>query len=222
VTSLKKITYEMENKTVQVTCLVAGVKGPEETTLTGSTKYTGVNKLTIEGEADLGELGKAALKFQGGSAKGVRSIQFLGAKAGPAPAGRQAVLTAQDKEKTKHKVTDLQALFQAGRGREQLSGRLFFKTTVKVPLTKLAKLRRVESEQKGQGYDFEVTLKDGKQHTLTLLTQTKSEDGKALVLEGLLGRVPGGYKLFPAHTILEVQFDPAEAGAEKKEVKETP
>ena len=28
-------------------------------TLTGSTKYKGVNKLTVEGESDLGELGKA-------------------------------------------------------------------------------------------------------------------------------------------------------------------
>src|SRR5262249_87887 len=149
-------------------------------------------------EADLGELGKAALKFQGGTAKGVRSLEFLGAKPAPAPAGRPATLTAQDKEKTQHRVTGLQALYQTARGREQLGDTLHFKATVKVPLTRLARLRHVESEEKkGQGYDFEVTLKDGKQHTLTLLTRTNPEDGKALVLEGLLGRVPGGYKLFP-------------------------
>ncbi len=217
VTALKKIAYDAENKTVRVACLVAGAKGAEEVTRTGSTKYKGINRLTIEGEADLGELGKAALKFQGGGAKGVRGVEFLGAKPAPAPAGRPAVITAQDREKTPHKVTDLHALYRSGRGREQLGGTLFFKTTVKIPLTKLEKLRRVESEEKGQGYDFEVTLKGGKQHTLTLLTQTKAEDGKALALEGLLGRVPGGYKLFPPHTILEVQFDPAEAKAEKKD-----
>jgi hypothetical protein len=222
VTGLKKITYDAESKTVQVTCLVAGAKGPEEATLTGSTKYRGVNKLTIEGEADLGELGKAALKFQGGSAKGVRSVQFLGAKPAPAPAGRPAVITAQDKEKTRHKVTDLQALYQAGGGREQLSGTLLFKTTVKLPLAKVEKLRYVEPEEKkAEGYDFEVTLKGGKQHTLTLLTRANLEAGKPVMLEGLLGRVPGGYKLFPAHTIVEVQFDPAEAAPEKG-AKEAP
>ena len=32
-------------------------------------------------------------------------------------------------------------------------------------------------------------------------------DGKAAVLEGFVGRVPAGYKLFPVHVIEEIQFD---------------
>jgi hypothetical protein len=32
-------------------------------------------------------------------------------------------------------------------------------------------------------------------------------DGRDAVLEGLMGRVPAGYKLFPMHTIGEVQFE---------------
>jgi hypothetical protein len=218
VSSLKKIVYDGEDKTVKVTYLFTSAKEGEEGSATGTTKYTrqGINKLTIEGEVDLGELGKAARKFQGGSAKGVRSIQFSAPKATAPPAGRPAVVIANDKEKTPHKVTDLQALYSVGRGREELSGTLLFRTTVKVPLAKLQTLRHVESEERGQRYDFEVTLKDGKQHTLTLLMKTSPEDGKAASLEGLLGRVPGGYKLFPMHTIREVQFDQAEPRPEKK------
>jgi hypothetical protein len=218
VAGLKKIAYDPDSKTVQVTYLTAGDKGGADGTLTGSTKYKDTNKLTVEGEVDLGELGKAALKFQGGTAKSVKSLQFLDAQPLPAVTGRPAVITAKDREKTRHKVSDLRALYLVGRGQERLSNLLMFKATVKIDLAKLQKLRRVESEEtNGGGYDFEVTLKSGKEHTLTLLTTTNPEDGKPAQLEGLLGRVPGGYKLFPAHTILEVQFDPAEAGAGKKD-----
>jgi hypothetical protein len=213
VAGLKKIAYDPDSKTVQVTYLA----GDKDGTLTGSTKYKGVNKLMVEGEVDLGELGKAAQKFQGGTPKGVKSFQFLGASPLPAAKGRPAVLTANDREKTKHEVSDLRALYRVARGQERLSDLLMFKATVKIDLAKLQKLRRVESEEKnGGGYDFEVTLKSGKEHTLTLLTTTNPEDGKPAQLEGLLGRVPGGYKLFPAHTVLEVQFDAAEAGTGKK------
>jgi hypothetical protein len=208
VAGIKKIDYDADNKTVQVAYLTATAKDGETGTLTGSTKYTGINKLTLEGEMDLGELGKAALKFQGGTPRSVKSFQFPDPRPLPAPVGRPAVITAKDKDKTKHKVSDLRALYQAGRGQERLSNLLMFKATVKIDLAKLQQLRRVESEEKnGGGYDFEVTLKSGKEHTLTLLTNTNPEDGKPAQLEGLVGRVPSGYKLFPAHTILHVQLD---------------
>jgi hypothetical protein len=38
---------------------------------------------------------------------------------------------------------------------------------------------------------------------------------KPAVFEGLLGRIPAGYKLFPAHVITEVIFDATEAPSEK-------
>jgi hypothetical protein len=222
VVGIKKIDYDADNKTVQVAYLRASAKDGETGTLTGSTKFTGINKLTLEGEMDLGELGKAALKFQGGTPRSVKSFQFPDPRPLPASAGRPAVITAKDKEKTKHKVSDLRALYLVGRGQERLSNLLLFKATVKIDLAKLQQLRRVESEEKnGGGYDFEVTLKSGKEHTLTLLTTTNPEDGKPAQLEGLVGRVPSGYKLFPAHTILHVQFDQDEAGAAKKDAQES-
>ena len=216
VASIKKIDYDLDTRKVTVTYLKMGEKGTEEATLVGWTKYTGVNKLALEGETDLGELGKAAVKVQGGTPKSVKSIQFPAPKAFAAPKGRPAVVTASDKEKTKHVVSELRPLYLMDRGQERLSNLLMFKTTVKIDVAKLQKLRHVESDEKnGSPYDFEVTLKSGKQHTLILLKDTSLE-GKPARLEGLLGRVPSGYKLFPAHTILEVQFDPGEAGAEKK------
>jgi hypothetical protein len=64
----------------------------------------------------------------------------------------------------------------------------------------------VAGEGEGQDVVWMVSLKDGTEETLTLLT-TIPLDGKNAVLEGLLGKVPGGYKLFPVHTIGEVEFD---------------
>jgi hypothetical protein len=209
-TSLEKIEYDPENQTVKVSYLRAGEKGPETAVLTGSTKFQGINKLTLEGEVDLGELGKAAQKFQGGTAKGIRSLRFPSPQPVPAPAGRPAFVTAKDKQKTQHPVADLQALYGLGRDRARLIPKLMFKTTVKIDLAKLERLRVPEDDKdSGDGYEFEVTLKGGKQLTLTLLTETNPEDGKRALLEGLVGRVAAGYQLFPLHTLLDVQFDKA-------------
>ncbi len=227
-TSIKKIDYDNENKTVTVTYLKAGAGGPEEGTLTGSTRYVGVNKLTLEGEADLGELGKAALKYQGGNAKGVRSIQFPAPKAAPAPTGRPAVVTAKDKKHSQHKVVGLEPLYLVGKGEYRLISKLQFKATVKVPLEKLEKLRYLKPEGKeGAILDFEITLKGGQQHTLTLLQNVNPEDGEPARLKGVVGRVAAGYQLFPPHTLEEVRFDtsevaPPEKGKDAKPKKDEP
>ncbi|MCI0459043.1 MAG: hypothetical protein L0Z62_18965 [Gemmataceae bacterium] len=215
-TNLKRIDYDTEKKTVKVTVLRPGEKGPVEEALTGSTRFTGINRLVVEGDADLGELGKAALKFRGGESKGgVRSIQLPAAAAVPATAGRPAVVT--DTDKVPHTVFDLQPLYVVGRGEEKRIGTLLFKTTVKVDLAKVAKLSRVESEdRKGASLDFEVTLKDGAQHTLILLTKGTPEDAKSGSLQGLVGRVPAGWKLFPLHTIRSIEFDRTEPAPKKK------
>jgi hypothetical protein len=51
--------------------------------------------------------------------------------------------------------------------------------------------------------DYEVTLKDGAKHTLSLLTTVDSGNKKPMTLVGLVGRVPVGYKLFSLDAIYE-------------------
>ena len=52
-------------------------------------------------------------------------------------------------------------------------------------------------------------------HTLTNLTKIDLDPKKAASLEGLIGRVPAGYKLFPVHTFKELEI------GEPKENRET-
>ena len=51
-------------------------------TLTGTTKFTNVNKLTIEAEVDKGELGIAAVKYFGGTPTGIQAVKFPSPKGG--------------------------------------------------------------------------------------------------------------------------------------------
>jgi hypothetical protein len=204
--SVKRLDYDNEAKTVTLTYLKAGPKGDEEGEIKGSTKFVGINKLTIEAEADLGDLGMAAIKFQGGAPKGVRSITFPAPKAVPAAEGRKGFVIARDKEKTKHALSDPKILYTLGGGRTKALDKLQFKATVKVPLDKIDLLRHVEDNGKGGAADFEVVLKGGMQHTLTLLKNVNPEDGSAAALQGLLVRVPAGYKLFPLHVVGELDF----------------
>jgi hypothetical protein len=208
---IRKIDYDHDNKTVTVTVATAGDKGEE--LLTGPTRFVGVNKLTLEAEVDLGELGTGAVKFYGGTANGIRSVRFPAAKPGPALPGRPAEVTAADQEKTVHQVVEPQPLYRLTGVEYRLIPTLRFQKTVKLDVGKIQALRRVESDDNaGAGKDFEVTLKDGKQVTLTLMDQVSPLDGKPGLLEGIAARVPAGYKLFPMHTITAIQFEgkPAE------------
>jgi hypothetical protein len=90
-----------------------------------------------------------------------------------------------------------------------------FKKTLKLEVAELQKLVTVDSKA-AEGKEMDVTLKDGHSDTLTLLKTGKLDD-KDATLMGLVGRVPGGYKLFPVHTIAEIQFD--ELKEEKKPEK---
>ena len=114
--------------------------------------------------------------------------------------------TVYKDKKTTHKVADLQPLYRTAGG-EQLSPVLWFKKTLKVDVSKIQKITANDSDDEPA---WTVTDKDGEQ-TLTPLLKT-TIDGKPAELEGLLGRMPAGYKLFPAHTISEVQFDAADDG----------
>jgi hypothetical protein len=210
-TALRKLDYDYEKKTVTAAVAIAGGK---DETLVGTTRFTGINRLGIEGDADLGNLGFASVKFQGGNPNGgITGVRFPAAQPAPEIKGAPALVIATDKEKTRHTIADLTALYQVNGGMYRALPTLMFKKTVKIDLAKIASMRHVEPEDKKQAsYDFDVVLHDGTKHTLTLLTKVELEGTKSATLAGLFGRVPVGFKLFPAHTIAELKL----AEAEKK------
>jgi hypothetical protein len=205
-TALRKLDYNYEKKTVTAVVAVAGGK---DETLVGTTRFNGINRLGIEGDADLGKLGFASVKFQAGNPKGgITGVRFPAAQPAFEVKGDTAVVIATDKEKTRHTVADLTALYHVNGGVYRALPVLMFKKTVKIDLAKIASMRHVASEDKKQtAYDFEVVLHDGTKHTLTLLTKVELEGTKAATFVGLLGRVAVGYKLFPTHTIGELKVD---------------
>jgi hypothetical protein len=73
-------------------------------------------------------------------------------------------------------------------------------------------LRAAEGKD-SEGAEWGVTLKGGEEETYTLL-QKPILDGKPATLAGFVGRVSAGYKLFPPHTVAEIEFDAA--GTETK------
>lgn len=205
VASLRKLDYDYAKKTV--TAVVATES--KDVTLLGTTKFPGINRLTIEGDADLGALGFAAVKFQGGNAKGgVIGVRFPAPQPIPAVTERTTVIVGEDKDRTRHVVAELTAPYQLADGTVRLMPQLHFKKTVKIELAKIAALRHVEAEDKKQtSFDFEVTLQSGEKHTLTLLTKVELDGGKSATLSGLFGKVAVGYQLFPAHTIAELRTE---------------
>jgi hypothetical protein len=223
---IRSIEYDAEKKTVTVRFVKPGGKKDEEEVLTGSTAYKGINKLTIEAEADLGELGVADVKFQGGVAKGIKSVRFPSPKIPTAaPATRIAKVTAVD-DKSVHTIAGLQPLYRLADGSQRRLPTLLFKKTVKIDIGKIKKLAFVDSGGKqGGGLDYEVTLKDDKSHTLTLLNNISPLDGKEALLEGFVGRVAAGYKFIPVRkspdqTFTEIQFEDVKKEAPKKDEPE--
>jgi hypothetical protein len=200
---------DFDNDKDTVTARVAvGPKADDEATLTGPTQYKGINKIVLEAEVDKGDMGVAAFKYLGGVPHGVRGLHFPAPKPpAAAPTGRPAVVTTVYKDKkTTHKVADLQPLYISG-GRERLSPVLLFKKTLKVDVGTIRKIAVTEAEDEPA---WTVTDKDGDQTLTPLLKPTIDE--RPAVLLGLLGRVPAGYKLFPAHTLSEVDFEAADGG----------
>ncbi|MSQ94482.1 MAG: hypothetical protein EXR98_07990 [Gemmataceae bacterium] len=201
-TSVRKIDYDREKKTFSATVLS---DGGAETTLLGSTKFTS-NKITIEGEALLDGLGAATVKFNGGIDKGLHSVKFPDAKPADKLKGATAVVTADDKEKTKHTAHDVQPVFLVD-GQYRVMAYVMFKKTVKIDWDNLAGLRFVPSEDKKKiSTDYLVTLKDGVKHTLSILNTVELEKKKTMTFVGLIGRVPVGYKLFMLDAIYEYQL----------------
>jgi hypothetical protein len=201
---LRSLIYDNTEETVKLTA-ATGPKADDTATLTGVTKFAGINKLVIEAEVDKGDLGVAEVKFLGGVAKGVTALKFgASAKIETAPMGRPASVTtkADSKGKSTHDVQDLQPLYRVAGG-ETLSPLLFFKKTIKIDVAKIGKITVTEADKETV---WGLSMKAGGEESLTLLTNV-TLDGKAATLVGFVGRVPAGYKLFPVHIIEEVQFD---------------
>jgi hypothetical protein len=202
-TSIRKIDYDREKKTVSAVVLK---DSGEEVTLSGMTKFT-ANKITIEAEAILEGLGQATVKFQGGVDKGLQSVAFPAPKATEKMKGAPGVIIADDKEKTKHIVYDLQPLYLVD-GHYRVLPYVMFKKTVKVDMDKLAGLRFLPPEDKKKpANNYEVTLRDGAKHILSLLISIEGDKKKASTFVGLIGRVPVGYRVFHLDSILEYQAD---------------
>ena len=201
---IRSLEYDTTADTVKLTA-ATGPKADDTTTLTGLTKFKDINKLAIEAEVDKGELGVAEVKFLGGVPKGINGLKFqTSAKVEATPEGRAAFVTtkADSKGKTEHEVRDLQALYRTAGG-ETLSPLLFFKKTIKIDVAKITRLVVTDA---GADSAWGVTMKAGGEESLSLMS-TVTLDGKPAVLEGFVGRVPVGYKLFPTAVIEEVQFD---------------
>jgi hypothetical protein len=215
---LRSITFDNEQETITAH-VATGTKEEDEETVTGSTKYKRINKLVIEAEVDKGDLGVAEVKYLGGVPRGIQAIRFPAPKPTAAPpAGRPAlVISADGDQKTTHKVTDLQPLYRLENRSEKLLPTLMFKKTLRLDLGKIQKITAAASER--EETSWQVTLKDGGEETLTLLTSIPL-DGKKATLEGFVGRVPAGYKLFPVVSIAEVTFDAAGTEPKPEEKKD--
>ena len=87
-TQLRSVRFDGEKSTM--TAIVAvSAKAEEDVTLSGTTKYKGINKITLEAEVDKGDAGVATLTFQGGVLKGgIRAMTFPVPKLDAPKAGR--------------------------------------------------------------------------------------------------------------------------------------
>jgi hypothetical protein len=205
---LRSLDYDGEKGTVTARVAV-GAKEDTDEVLTGSTRYKKINKLAIEAEVNKGDLGVADVKYLGGHLHSIRGVRFPA----PSPAAKEAagrpavVISADGDRKTTHQVVDLQALYLLSGRSEKLSSILMFKKTLKLDL---AKVKKITTTGGGSGEaTCQVVLMDGSDETLTLL-ESITLDGKPARLEGLIGRVPSGYRLFPVASIAEVNFDTTE------------
>jgi hypothetical protein len=215
---IKSVAYDNDKQTVAVH-VATDAKGEAEVVLTGTTEYESTNRLVIEAEVDKGDLGVAEVVYKGGSAKGIRGIRFPPAKADEAPAGaRPALVTFADKRgKNSFKAQEVLALYRSGSGEKTLPT-LMFKKTIKMDLGKVV---RISSDDIGSLEDpvWQVALKDGTDENFTLLRKP-TIDGQALDLEGILARVPAGYRLVPVHALAGIDFEKVDGDDKPKDKDE--
>lgn len=211
---VKSIKYEYDNQACAVE--VAGLEKP----LQGTTKYKDTNAITVEAEVDQGKSGVADLRYRGGVIKGgIKEIRFPAAKAPDAAAKGDlfsflVVPEGKGKSGTVATAVNVQALYRFGDGSEKPLPWLMFKKTLKVEIATIKSMHVGEFNVKERTAECEVQLKDDMALSVTLLGAV-TVDGKPATLVGLIGEVPGGWKLFPVYTF--GQFQPGELKVEPKE-----
>ena len=203
-TSLRKAEYDDKNKSVAVTLIDTDGK---EAVLAGTTRFKEFNKLIIDAKVDVGDLGPSTLRLPGGmlnTSPAIRSFHFPQSKPRPKVTGPVMVVAGLDKDKTLHKVQDLQALYRVG-GVDRISTDLIFKKDARISVAKIANFRRAPAEKKQVSSEWEVTMADGSQVNLQLVKDVFPDTGAAAQFLGLIGKVSVGYKLFPVHTFIDVR-----------------
>jgi hypothetical protein len=206
---LRSIDYDNEKQIVTVRVATSD-KPEEDLILKGTTKFAGENKLVIAAEVDKGDMGIAEVKFLGGTKKAgaIKGVRFPPPKVPAAvPTTRAARITATDKAKTVHKVTDLHVLYEQAGATMTLSPTLTFKKTLKVDLAKVKKMK-VRAGKAKEDPECDVSFAGGEEQTLTVLRDPQI-DGKRSLLEGFIGRSKAGYLIFPLGTVAELQLDDA-------------
>lgn len=212
---LESLTYDGEKQIVRAK--VAGVEAPLE----GTTRYQGINQIVLAAEIDKGEAGTVELKYRGGPGKGgIKSVKFADAKPAEAPKGERIYVAISDGKKAEaaQAVHNLQALYRIEKATEKQLPTLMFKKTFKVDLGQVQKMTVHESADKD--FECDVTQKDGSTQTLTLL-MSMPVDGKPAALEGFVAEVPAGFKLFPIHTIGEINREEPKPDKDPKADKDT-
>lgn len=209
--NLLSLEYDHDKKVVRALCVSGEGK---KVVLTGTTKFVGINKFTVEGElqpATLDLSGGMTVIADGALKTPIRGIRLRAAADVPpavaAPPGRLATVVGQDKEKSEHPVGDLRPLYRMGASQRRAPV-LMFQKIGQLDVGEIVSLKHLPPPKKQNvAHDYEVTLKNGQTHTLTLLEATTLDDNQPAQLIGLVGRVAAGWKLFPPHTIGAVRFE---------------
>ena len=203
-TTVRKIEYDFVKHVVRLT---AALPDGKDRVLTGTTRFVGINKIVIQGDVDLGDLGVASFKYRAGDGKGLKGVRFPNAVPLPESSGAKAIIVGNEKGKPEeHTVINPKPLYLAN-GDWRLLPHLAFYKTVKVKLDQIGRLRMVPIANKKQvSLEYDVKLADDKEFALTLMPEPTWDKKTKLSLVGIVGRVDVGYRLFPMHTIREFRW----------------
>src|SRR5207302_10267456 len=122
--SIRSIEYDAKKKTCTVR-VATSAKEADDEVLQGITGYVGCNIVSIEATADLGELGQATVKYQGGVTNGIKAVRFSAPQPMEVAKGRAAVIKSASKAQEVFASVEPQALYRRTTGREEMSPVLY-------------------------------------------------------------------------------------------------